>query len=1606
MPSYLDFNATSGFRNFLIGRTLQQPNGPQTFTASNYIVQNLSDFPNVDPGDVETVRPQQLLQTQNSNIFKPLQFFIVDNLNTLPRRANLSLYPYFTADRHNLVGIMNTSNYDTESELFKFAAYYIREDRNGPVFARISQNLETATTGRFRLLDALNGNTTTAINLLTGREPLIEGNNKITVAKTVPGKGIDFLKTVSGVELPFSTIPGDYLSNPANPINYRPQASTEVGRLLQDTTGAIGSLLGIPRRPTRERKPSDLFIEYMGDNQKKQLFDLLTYSKYGPNYTTTARSQNSSKVFNFVDGFAQGVKNTLGLEAPASPSYIGDDRGNDVRYAMGDFYDRPVRSSFYLSLMFDETQAILFQSDKNTSESGQISGKLTWISKNSKNKLGVNNENFSDQRSKLEDSLSTKYGFREDSILAVTQEILDTMPSNGGEARSHVANVIDQTSRVFREGDVKMSRGSAIKYIDKFSGEESGVEYCRVWTKDRPYFTMSDTMKRTSNIRKFEDSVLGGESRVWNINIAPMSNGNKSFDGSTNIVDGYQFGGGYYARKYMFSIENLAWKTSNREGFTVQDLPYCERGPNGGRVMWFPPYDLKVSEQNNAKWEENNFLGRPEPIYTYQNTSRSGQISFKVIVDHPSILNLLVKEHFKDMSDEEADNYINAFFAGCEDVDLYDLVRRYTTLDQNDIKLIQQYLNDGVDKETITRYKSVIDPVTTTTPNSDAINTTPVSTTNNSEPTTVQLSASLKFRNDYPIKIGGNEFKSGIKYSDHYDFISNEYKTQSATLLSEDLTTLITNYLVTYPNGPKTLNDVNIIYGDKRANITLSNSGQTITNTVNVLNGIYSGLTTEYTAFTSTLQQLKSDISGKTIQSIVVELESSTSAIADNTYNMKLSYRRSYSIIWDILTRISNKTVDDTLLSKLNWSGFSDTDNRSGSKDSRKLSFKDLGYDSDGYIEFRTLQVGENSTVTTNTDCTGKNQFQSIPRLNLHAPISVACRQTLVNLKYTKTPIQPTQPTQSTVVPPPVIPTTKLVEDGFETISSKPKKPPIDVMKRIIMKALSECYYFKKLEETSPVQFASLREKLKYFHPAFHSMTPEGLNARLTFLNQCLRPGDTIPIKGLVEESDLTARNTTFGPPPVCVVRIGDFYHSKVIIRDVNITFDDSPWDLNPEGIGVQPMIANVQLQVHFIGGHGLAKPVERLQNALSSNFYANTEMYDERSISTNKKIDGKDADQFTKEFLEDLQKREILPPINIVDGNINEKPKEGYIGILNESTSGLTYTNLVDGVFILTKQYFNNYKISYNENYKKYGSHLTSLLFSPNYRTISTYDVYETANGTSTTVLDLIGLYPKSKELPTYLRGLKSRMVEEIEYNISSITKDVFGFNILESKVPNSDNILKPYLSQTIQFIIDSLITSTSLTERIEDTRDNLISNLDKLNYLVYYVDHDGTISNNNYKKLNLSGYTSAGFFSKYSEVIEYLSTKHIKLTEKINNTVDFNNIPAISQSQIIEIILQLLSGDVKYKTEILNLYSSDKTVFRPNHEIKEIEKGLNKKLELRSDLTYKFKKFPIFDGKEITYNFSLLSDITDETEKDVLKKINSSKVNVTNKLNYYKKP
>lgn len=104
----------------------------------------------------------------------------------------------------------------------------------------------------------------------------------------------------------------------------------------------------------------------------------------------------------------------------------------------------------------------------------------------------------------------------------------------------------------------------------------------------------------------------------------------------------------------MFSIENLAWKGQTQHLFEDQ------KGPFGGRIMWFPPYGLTFNENTSVDWAPHSFIGRGEKIYTYVDSERRGNIDFNIIIDHPAIVNA-----YKD-DENISDNDLLRFYAGCD----------------------------------------------------------------------------------------------------------------------------------------------------------------------------------------------------------------------------------------------------------------------------------------------------------------------------------------------------------------------------------------------------------------------------------------------------------------------------------------------------------------------------------------------------------------------------------------------------------------------------------------------------------------------------------------------------------------------------------------------------------------------------------------------------------------------------------------------------------------------------------------------------------------------------------------------------------------------------
>jgi hypothetical protein len=145
--------------------------------------------------------------------------------------------------------------------------------------------------------------------------------------------------------------------------------------------------------------------------------------------------------------------------------------------------------------------------------------------------------------------------------------------------------------------------------------------------------------------------------------------------------------------------------------------------------------------------------------------------------------------------------------------------------------------------------------------------------------------------------------------------------------------------------------------------------------------------------------------------------------------------------------------------------------------------------------------------------------------------------------------------------------------------------------------------------------------KGNYYQPAYHSQTPEDFHKRLTFLQQCIRQGSAKRFDLIDEDGVLRAKNSVFGRQPFSILRIGDFFHTKVIIENVTIDYNDTTWDMNPEGFGMQPMIAKVTLQMKVLGGQSLSGPIDALQNAATFNYYANSTFSDKGMYSRPSKV-------------------------------------------------------------------------------------------------------------------------------------------------------------------------------------------------------------------------------------------------------------------------------------------------------------------------------------------------------------------------------------------------
>jgi hypothetical protein len=965
------------------------------------------------------------------------------------------------------------------------------------------------------------------LSLINGNDFIIP-NYKITVAKGNTGIAVDLLERMSGFKTPVSLLSEDSSIFTFNSKNYIPSPNISRANSMIANTGK-GQVLAL--------------FNNINSNLNPNLIG--RRNGYAPGYSDSrvSKGQNTSDGINpnlyaFDDGFG-GVIDLLN-------SNISVDFNNDNSSTKDEFDpNTPISQSAYrLEGLINNSGFNESPNDFNgKGDDGGNVKQYIWGDTTNANAPGkrifgdidFNRKTLLGRTKKLFDSNKMRTIVSGKAVGAMNSTEINSVIRNSGGA----AGFMSKASGVLSEKALRSN--SAL--------DDSESVFCRVWTTFDRYDQIQDLQKKrgldelgrkSGNPDSVKNSVLEDFGFV---KIGPYVD-----DDHVNGV-----------KKFMFSIENLAWADD------IDKLIPCEIG-NGdpisgtkGRIMWFPPYDITFNESTSVNWDKSNFIGRGEPIYTYNNSERTGTLSWKIIIDHPNYVNFLRKE--PGVTNDE----IASFFAGC--LEMKNIREDLLTAEENrDIEVDEA-------------------PVIIEEPEPEP-------------PKEVKFS--VYFPNDsasiIEYKVGEFSFSyEDGKYKDEryidYDVDpEGNGKNQTKGIIG-GLGTItpekayVSTKLQPWPDKTDFgLNVKPVLIGDKEVRRGLRDS-DFIPSLTNYLTKECKYCKIKITAYASQ-QGIKSDKETK------------------EKRNLTLSKARAESIESWFKANIQLEGTETPLLEE------------------RIIS-----------------TIGEGQLI--NNGC--------LPRGVKGGPSPVdskPCkedRRADVIIYYDKT-LEPVKP-----IPQPK----KIKKRETKKTTSIP-----------ISRFFTECDYFERLKRDDRFIYDEISQKLKHFHPSFHSITPEGFNSRLTFLQQCTRQGSMKKIVEKYDGANEIPENLAFGRPPVCILRIGDFYHTKIIIDNLSIDYDPLVWDLNPEGVGVQPMIANITISFSFIGGSSLNGPLSRLQNAISFNFFGNTEIYDPRADRIQlKKNENK--------VISGIFPNELVIETNITQSDIplNENDKNQEDALINENS-------------------------------------------------------------------------------------------------------------------------------------------------------------------------------------------------------------------------------------------------------------------------------------------------------------------------------------------------
>jgi hypothetical protein len=1457
-------------------------------------------------------KPLNVFSNGSESVLDGAEFIGSLNRPLAPNTQNNQPYPTtFVSSTYSPVSILLSPDPSGSNGLLSQDSFIARlgaQTLKKEFEERIASQIRQDTLGRANILNVTSG--TDVVNILTGVVPIIEPVYTITVTANPILAATNFALRLGGSILPVSPIPGSYFD--PNTTLGQPTTIQQISNAFRRS--GVGKFFN--RLMGGGETGSQIMFNNMGAGQRSQLFKNIDFNRYKPNFPRNFFQRLGGALVGTVSDNSNFYVGSI----TSNPSQVFSPVGDVPVNQFGVEQQSPVYGPSELAQLYEgPSQSIRLGANGPTySNGGGIEGGFTWVSPkyrgNAGKKVGiggeVTNEDEDFRPSSYVNTESVNNEFRQGSILDDTQRLIDSQPQ-GGKRLQHVGNAIDQVSKVFNDGYKELTKGSRVyRYVGAI-GQEVGTEYCRVFAKDIPYLQYNDLQKQdgiTTEGRRFAYSVLD---KTYNLNIVP--NKQEGGQDSSNIVGTIN---NAVAKKYMFSLENLAWRTSNTPGYSTSDLPVCERGPNGGRVMWFPPYGLTFSESVSSNWNQSDFLGRPEPIYTYKNTSRTGSLQWKIVVDHPSVLNVIVNKVLGNETNKtRVDSILESFFAGCRKYDIYELAKKYVTVNPNDLFELQQAITSKeMSREQIIYTRG-----------------------------TIESGAFSPDGYDVPVAQsggGGNtdlDFKKYVQLGFYY---GNDYPKPKTDI----------NYTEEYPR----------YIGEKPEYATKSNASETATFFDTVV-------TPNYEVINQFAIELGKQLEINTQGTVTIDIDSSCSAPATQGYNKSLSQRRIDAMIKFFAENpATSKYVTNQRLLVRSQNAFGENTNAEPLVSKTTSAPYTLPFDTGKRVNCTDKDV---NTVGGDTQVGSKDIF---------TVQAMACRRAFIsNIKSTlnnpqtgpntqSIPGGQTNPTAgSNTIP--VLIGNVITETVTEPVVEQRWEPRDNITKRVVRALLSECDYFETIKSETPMVYDNLKDKLKFFQPSFHSITPEGLNSRLTFLQQCMRPGDTIPTvkqstpSATPELQYNNATNTSFGAPPVLVLRVGDFYNTKIIPTSLGIQYEGL--DINPEGIGVQPMIANVTLSFNFVGGSGLKESVDKLQNALTFNYYANTEIYDDRADATDI-----ESSRILDQIFLAGQVPPPIPGVNSAPPN-NGQDNNSTIGSIVSSvinTSGVTtgvisYSEFMDKVVSDTQTYFTNVVNKTKESVNQYNNAVRQQwLLERNY-----------TQGNFSINTNPVVLFGK----PNNVEKRFDEIFAELDKNIKDGTEGFIQF-ISEPSKNLSPNLIRVITQNYFNFVSRkrSVFQNgiSSITQSLVNEEQNYLQTLGRLNTIMF----DPTNTNNG----------TDGFQAKNGPVTVYVTsgTTEVHPTSTSSNTYLELEQDAIKIQQDIEAFNLIIQSKRKFIYPATNTPYEGTLVFKT-------ENGKSNEVSVQK-VFLPFSTNPLFKDNVSDYPFrrvymTISDDILDEKKYETFK-------------------